>query len=231
MNFEQTIKNLNRSLAKKQPSSFNHSWIKSRVRKSYNFIVDNITTELGEADWDRVVCRLDYDYQKLWLKGVKRKKKVFLYEDTSEVDAILNKYQNKLYTFLAQIDKEDKRACDEISIRLVRTAQKGNLSARQKAFGFIKQLVGCWIDTEYFQHWRGYDDLLEINIDRCIRRYRYSGSFIVYLRRTLEYSGRALRSLEAYSLDENSPITERRKSESVVKDTETGEILIFGNKH
>lgn len=49
MNFEQAIKNLNRSLSKKQPLTFNHSWIKNRVRKSYNYIVKNIHTELGEA--------------------------------------------------------------------------------------------------------------------------------------------------------------------------------------
>lgn len=228
MNYDQSIKNLNRSLSKRKPKTFNRSWVRNCVRKSYNFISENIVTESGDTDWDKVIASLDHDYQKLWLKGVKRKKKVTLYEDDSEVNAIITKYKNKLYTFLAQIDKEDKKACDEISIRLVRTAQKGNLLARQKVFGFIKQLVGCWIDTEYFQHWRGYDDLLEINIDRCIRCYRYSGSFIVYLRRTLEYSGRALRPLEAYSLDENSPITERCKSESVIKDEETGEILIFG---
>jgi len=63
---------------------------------------------------------------------------------------------------MAQIDKEDKKVCDEIIIRLVRTAQKGNLLAKQKAIIFIKQLIDSWIETEYFQHWRGYDDLLEI---------------------------------------------------------------------
>jgi len=227
MNFNQAIKNLNRSLIKKKPLTFNQSWIKFSVHKSYNFILENIRNELGEPDWDEVVRHLDHDNQKLWLKGVRTNNKTEPYEDIFEVDAILTKYKSKLYTFLVQIDKEDKKVCDEISIRLVRTAQKGNLLAKQKTFIFIKQLVDCWIETIYFQHWRGYDDLLEINIDRCIRRYRYSGSFIVYLRRTLEYSGRALRPLEAFLLDENSPITEKSKIESVVKDDKTGEILIY----
>lgn len=231
MNYAQALKNLNRSLSKRKPKTFNSSWVRNCVRKSYNFISENIRTESGDIDWDKVISSLDHDYQKLWLKGVKRKKKVTLYEDDSEVNAIITKYKNKLYTFLAQIDKDDKKACDEISIRLVRTAQKGNLLAKQKAIVFIKQLIDSWIETEYFHHWRGYDDLLEINIDRCIRRYRYSGSFIVYLRRTLEYSGRALRPIDAYSLDENSIIAERSKSESVIKDSETGEIIIYSNKH
>ncbi len=231
MNYNQAIKNLNRSLLKRNPPTFNQSWVRSCVRKSFDYFVKNITTEFGDVNWDKIICCLEHDYQKLWLKGAKLKKKVILYEDIPEVEAITTKYKEKLYTFLAQMDKEDKRACDEIIIRLVRTAQKGNLLAKQKAIVFIKQLVGSWIETEYFQYWRGYDDLLEVNIDRCIRRYRYSGSFIIYLRRTLEYSGRALRPIEAYSLDENSIITERSKSESVIKDSETGEIIIYSNKH
>jgi len=230
MNFNQTIKNLNRSLAKKKPLFFNHSWIKNRVRKSYNYIIENIKTESGCTDWDQVIRCLEHDYQKLWLKGIKPQKNINQYEDCTEVDAIINKYQKKLYTFLVQADKEDKKTCDEISIRLVRTAQKGNLLARQKAKDFIKQLVDYWIDNRNFQHWRGYDDLIEKNIDQCIRCYRYSGSFLVYLYRTLEYSGRALRPLEAFSLDENSSITEKTKIESVVKDSETGEILIYRSR-
>ena len=230
MNYNQAIKNLNRSISKRKPETFNWSWVRNCVRKSYDFISENIKTESGDIDWDKVISSLDHDYQKLWMKGVKRKEKIILYKDVSEVDAILSKYQKKLYTFLAQIDKEDKRACNEISIRLVRTAQKGNLLAREKAFSFIKQLVNCWIDTEYFKHWRGYDDLLEVNIDRCIRRYRYSGSFIVYLRRTLEYSGRGIRAIEAYSLDEEDPLTERKRSDNIVYDEITGETRLYRQK-
>jgi len=88
----------------------------------------------------------------------------------------------------------------------------------------------CWIDTEYFKHWCGYDDLLETNIDRCIRCYRYSGSFIVYLRRTLEYSGRGIRSIEAYSLDEQDSLTDRKKSDNLVYDEITGETRLYHQK-
>ena len=230
MNYEQAIKNLNRSLSKRQPLTFNQSWVRSCVRKSYNFIVENIKPELGDADWDQVIRCLDHDYQKLWLKGHKRKKQINQYEDKFEVEAILNKYKKKLYTFLVQIDRDDKKVCDEISIRLVRTAQKGNLLARQKAMNFIKQLIGYWIESRNLQYWRGYNDLIEKNIDQCIRCYRYSGSFIVYLYRTFEYSGRGLRSIEAFSLDEYSPITERRKSDNLIYDPETGETRLYSSR-
>lgn len=223
MDFNQAIKNLNRSLSKKQPPTFNHSWVKNRVRKSYNYITKYMKTELGETDWDSVVCRLDHQHQKLWLKGVKVKAKASHYENSKEVETILTKYQEKLYSFLAQLDKEDKKFCDLISIRLVRVAQKGNLLAKAKALDLIKQLVDQWIDNRNLKHWRGYDDLIEANIERCIHRYRYSGSFLVYLYRTLEYAGRGLRSLEAFSLDDFMPMTEKRRSENLVYDSETGE--------
>ncbi len=216
INFEKAIKNLNRSLSKKRPPTFNHSWVKNRVRKSYDFIIENIKTESGETDWDSIICRLDHRYQKLWLKGVKVKKKINQYKNSAEVDAILTKYRNKLYTFLVQAEKEDRKICDLISIRLVRTAQKGNLLARQKLLTFIIQLVDQWIDSRSLGNWRGYNDRIEENIERCIRRYRYSGSFIVYLYRTLEYAGRGLRPLEAFSLDDYSPITGKRRLENFV---------------
>ena len=230
MNFNQAIKNLNRSLLKKRPLTFNHSWVKNNVRKSYNFIVENIRTESGETDWDNIVCRLDHQNQKLWLKGKKIKKKIDQYENLIEVEAILTKYQKKLYTFLVQKNKEDKQICDLISIRLVRTAQKGNLLAKQKAMVFIKYLIDQWMDDRYFKHWRGYDDLVEENIERCIRRYRYSGSFIVYLRRTFEYAGRGLRLLEAFSLDDYIPDTTKRRSENLVYDSRTGETRLYSSK-
>jgi len=227
MNFDQAIKNLNRSLLKKKPTTFNLYWIKNRVNKSYRFIVENIKTELGETDWDSVTCRLDYDYQKLWLKGLKSKKKINQYKNKLEVDAILNKYKKKLYTFLTQTNKEDKHMCDLISIRLVRTAQKGNLLAKEKALVFMKQLIDQWIDNQSLKHWRGYNDLIEENIERCIRRYRYSGSFLIYLYRTFEYAGRGLQFLETFSLDDYSPITEKRRSENLVYDLQTGEIRLY----
>jgi len=231
MNYGQAIKNLNRSLSKRRPLTFNQAWVRNCVRKSYDFIIANIKTELGDTDWDAVVRNLDHDCQKLWLKGFKNKKEIDQYEDGFEVNAILDKHKQKLYTFLVQIDKNDKKACDEIIIRLVRTAQKGNLLAKQKAINFAKQLIDYWIDTRNLQHWRGYDDLIYDNIDRCIRRYRYSGSFIVYLYRTLEYSGRGLRPLEAFSLNEYSPITAKCKVDSVVKNDETGKISVYSKRH
>jgi hypothetical protein len=227
MNYNQAIKNLNRSLSKRQPSTFNQAWVKNCVRKSYNFIVENIKTELGETDWDQVVCRLDYEHQKLWRKGIKIKKKTNQYEDLSEVENVLTKYKKKLYTFLVQVDKEDRQICDQISIRLVRIAQKGNLFAKKKALIFIGQLVDQWMDSHKLKRWRGYNDLIEKNIERCIRRYRYSGSFLVYLYRTLEYSGRGLPPLEAFSLDDYLPETTKRRSEDLVYDPETGETRLY----
>jgi len=230
MNYDKAIKNLNRSILKRRPLTINPSWVKNCVRKSYNFIVENIKTELGDTDWDLVVSGLDHTHQKLWLKGIKRNKEVNQYENVAEVEVILDKYKNKLYTFLIQADKADLQICDRISIRLVRTAQQGNLVARQKAITFSKHLIDQWIESRNLTHWRGYNDRIEENIERCIRRYRYSGSFIVYLRRTFEYAGRALRSLEVCNLDEYSTITERRRSENLVYDQDTGETRLYSLK-
>lgn len=227
MNFEKAIKNINRSLAKKQPKLFNPNWIKNRCNVSYQFIISNIKNELGEPDWDIITAKLDRKFQKLWLKGSKNKKQPNEYEDEKEVLLVLSPHKGKLYTFVSQINQNDRMVCDYISVRLVRLAQKGNKLAAKKLKQLVLHLVDQWIDGYKLRRWRGYNELLDKCIDRCIRRYRYSGSFIGYLNRTLEYSGRPLRAIEAFSLDKTSLITGKAVSDKISKDYLTGEMKIY----
>lgn len=210
MNLEKTIKNINRSLNKKQPTSFNSVWIKYRCKVSYKFVIENIKTEFGKPDWDLIVSQLERCNQKLWLKGIKRGK-TKSYKNKIELDVILDKYKNNLYTFLAQKDKEDKIICDWISIKLVRIAQKGNLLAKEKAITLLNYLISQWIEYDKsLYNWKGYNELIVEHIETCIRRFRYTGSFIGYLYRTLELSGRGLTPLEKFSLDDYSSVTGKR---------------------
>jgi len=217
MNLEKAVRNINRSLNKKQPPTFSPIWIKYRCRISYEFIVNNIKNELGNPDWDLVVSMLDRWNQKYWMKGIKRRT-VKLYEDKTELSAVLARYNDKLYTFLAQENKEDKAICDCISIRLVRLAQQGNVLAKEKITGLLKYTVSRWIEcSKYLSVWNGYDDLIDRYINTCIRRFRYAGSFLGYLYRTLEYAGRGLAPLEKFSLDNVSKITGKRVIDSFCK--------------
>jgi len=226
MNFEKAIININRSLNKKQPKYFNANWIKYRCNVSYRFIVNNIKNEFGEPDWDVVTANLDRQLQKLWLKGLKRKQPT-IYSDEGEVVLALTPHREKLYTFVSQINQEDKKICDRISISLVRLAQRGNLFAIQKLKELIPFLINQWIEGYKLNRWRGYDDLIDCCIDNCIRRYRYSGSFIGYLNKTMECAGRPLKSIEAFSLDKKSQITDKAMVDNVSKDYKTGEVKIF----
>ncbi len=226
MNLEKAIKNINRSLIKKQPSSFNPTWIKYRCKVSHQFIVNNVKNEFNEPDWDLVTASLDRQLQKLWLNGLK-KKQSDKYSDESEVILVLTPYREKLYTFVSQINQEDKKICDRISISLVRLAQKGNLFAIQKLKQLIPFLINQWIEGYKLNRWRGYDDLIDRCVDDCIRRYRYSGSFIGYLNKTMECSGRPLKSIEAFSLDKKSQITDKVIIDKVSKDYNTGLIKIY----
>jgi len=217
MNFEKGVRNINRSIAKQQPGTFNPQWIKNRCKISYKFIEENVKNEFNEPDWDLVVSRLDRWNQKLWMKGVK-KKKVESYKNEKELNIIINNHKNKLYTFLGQVDSEDRITCDWISIKLVRLSQKGNLLAKKKVIGLLENLVDQWIefDKNLF-NWRGYNELKREHIEACIRRFRYAGSFLGYLHRTLQYSGLGLTPLEKFSLDDFSPISEKRIIETFIK--------------
>jgi hypothetical protein len=217
MDLAKATKNINRSLTNKQPIFFNPIWIKYRCMVSYEFITKNIKTECGEPDWDLVVSKLERFNQKLWLKGRKRVV-ADSYADKIELDKILDKYNNKLYTFLSAKDRDDKIVCDWISIRLVRLSQKGNVLAKNKLKILLSHVIDGWIEYDRSMFvWKGYGELVVERIEVCIRRFRYAGSFLGYLYRTLQRSGLGLVSLEKFSFDDISPVTKKRKIDSFIK--------------
>lgn len=213
INLSQAINNLNRSLNKKQPEKFNPQWVKNRCRISYEFIVKNVKTEFDEPDWDLVISRLEKHNQKLWMRKIKRLD-VDLCADKDELNIVLNYYKNKLYTFLGQVDNDDRVICGWISIKLVRLSQRGNLLARNKIIDLLENLVDQWIEFDKSLYsWKGYSELKTEHIEACIKRFRYAGSFLGYLHRTLQYVGLGLTPLEKFSLDDFSTVTGKRKIE------------------
>jgi hypothetical protein len=68
----------------------------------------------------------------------------------------------------------------------------------------VTYVVDEWIERQYWQiyRWKGYTDEIEDKIIGCVRRYRYTGSFLGYLFKTLEYSARGIVPLQKYSLDD-----------------------------
>jgi len=194
----------------------------------YRFIWKNIRTETGTVDWDRVTYAIEWKFQRRWAPG-RLKKNPVPYEDATEVEVVMNKYQEKIYVFVAPADLNDRRTRDIISISLVRLAQNGNLSAKQELMKLLGYTISDWLERFYcLSRWQGYDDKLRENLERCIRRYRYTGSFAMYFFRTLQYAGRGIRPFYAYSLDK--PVAydaEKRMIDNVVQDAETGEIQIY----
>jgi len=72
--------------------------------------------------------------------------------------------------------------------------------------------------------WSGYEDEIREQIEGCIRRYRYTGSFPHYVFKTFEYAGRGIRPFYAFSLDE--PIFDGMKTriDTFGYDPETNEM-------
>jgi hypothetical protein len=226
MDFDSAVKTISKLLIEKQPHTFNSSWIQGYAPPIYRFIQKNIRRETGGIDWDRVTRALGHKFGRRWITP--RRNGTKPYRSKAEVNVILNKYHDKLYTFLTPGDKKDKYTRDIISIALVRTAQKGNSLAKREIIRLVRFIIDEWIERcPKMFCWKGYDYLIQKNIEDCIHRYRYSGSFIGYLFKTLEYAGRGLRPIVAYSLDDPLCSGEKRKIDRVAQNPETGEILIY----
>jgi hypothetical protein len=227
VDFGQTISILNRLLTDEDPAAFSSSWVLKHAPKCYRFIYKNIRTETGRIDWDRVTSALEWKFQRRW-KPARRARNPSPYKDPSEVNAVLNRYRDKLYVFLAPSDRSDKRTRNIISIALVRLAQYGNILAKQEIMKLVRYTIDDWIHHyRSLSRWEGYDDEIQKHLEGCIRRYRYTGSFLNYVFRTLQYAGRGLKALYAFSLDQPIAVGSAKCwRENVHKDVETSEIRI-----
>ena len=227
MDFDRVIATLNKLLQRKKPESFGSSWILKHAPHCYHFIQRNVRAEVDGIDWDRITYALEWKYQRRWTSSRPRKN-VEIYEDQSEVEIVINKYSEKLYVFITAPDLADRRVRDVIAVTLVRLAQRGNLSAKEEVMKLVRYTIDEWIDRCYsFSRWKGYEDEIQEQLAACIRRYRYTGSFITYVYRTCEYAGRGLRPLQAYSLDEPILDGEKRKIDLIWQDPETNEVKIY----
>lgn len=228
IDFKDIAMQLNALLSLKCPEVLTSSWIFKNAPECYRFIQRNIRTDWNTIDWDQVTSVLDWKYQRRWMPN-RRSKRLRLYENRNEVDAILNRYRYKLYVFMVPTDQADQQLRDIISIHLVRLAQRGNVAAKKEIMELVRYVVEEWLDRPgYMSRWRGYDEKIQNTIEGCIRRYRYTGSFFRYVYRTFQYAGRGIQPIYAYSLDEPVAIdADKRKIEAVVQDPETGEIFLY----
>ena len=204
LDLDRVVSTLNQLLAQRQPATVNSSWIRRHAPACYRFIRKRVRTETGDIDWDWVTSALDSAYQKRWKP--RRRRKFVSYTSLHEVNLVLKPYRNKRYVFVAAPDLGAKRTKDRISIALVRVAQRGNVLAKRRLMELIGHTTNGWIEHHPFlSRWQGYADELRKQVEGCIRRYRYTGSFFRYLYRTLECAARGIRPLIAYSLDDPLP--------------------------
>ena len=198
MDFDYAVKTINKLLIEKRPDTFNSSWILKHAPHVYRFIQKNVRSDIDGIDWDRFTRALDRRFQRKWTTSSRIRTKS--YRKKSEVRLILDKYHPKLYVFIAPADRNDKHMQDIISIALVRIAQKGNIIAKEEIIKLVRLTIYDWIESRpALSSWEGYESLIPNRIEGCICRYRYSGTFIGYLFKTLEYAGRGLRSTIEYS--------------------------------
>jgi len=208
MDFPSAVQTINDLLRRIQPDTFCSSWIRNHAPQVYRFILINVRTEFGGVDWDAVTRALDRKMQRRW-HASRRGRPAKCVRDGKAVEIVLHTYRDKLYAFLAPASANDEHVRDVISIALVRIAQRGNAAAKEEVVKLVRFTIDEWIEqSPELYRWAGQDDLLRERIEGCIRCYRYSGTFIGYLFKTLEYAGRGLRPMVACSLDD--PLYSRR---------------------
>src|SRR5574343_1152561 len=101
MNFEHAIKTTTKHLKQQNPKTFSSSWIYTHCPSVYNFVRINFRTETSDIDWDRFTIALPRKYSKRWVRYKRKPAKP--YENQDELNIILTKYKDKMYTFVALV--------------------------------------------------------------------------------------------------------------------------------
>lgn len=201
MDLKLAVKHLNKTLKQKDPATFSSSWIYEHCPCVYRYAYKNIRTEHNTIDWDLVTSEISRKFQRRWIRY--KRKKVKLYENQNEVDLILEKYKNNFYTLIVAINENDRNIRNRIIVSFVRKSQKGNILAQTELIKWLRYITDEWIEKHWqLKKWKGYTDDIEDKMRGCIRGYRYTGSFLGYLFKTLEYSARGMCYLEKYSFDD-----------------------------
>lgn len=201
MDFNLVVKHLNKTLKQKDPQAFSSSWIYKNCPRVYRYAYKNIRTEHDTIDWDLVTSEISRKFQKRWIRY--RRKQVKAYENQIEVDLILEKYKNHFYTLIVATNDNDRNVRNRIIVSFVRISQKGNILAQTELIKWLRYTTDEWIERHWqLKKWKGYTDDIEDKMRGCIRGYRYTGSFLGYLFKTLEYSARGMCYLEKYSFDD-----------------------------
>lgn len=112
MTLKGAVRILNKLLGKHRPETFSSSWIFRYSQPVYNFVRLNFRTELGTVDWDALTPLLKRKYQKRWKRY--RVKSLAPYENQEELDKVLNKYRDKLYTIIYPLNADDERISDVV---------------------------------------------------------------------------------------------------------------------
>lgn len=219
MDLNQAIKLLTWSLEEKNPPQFSSSWIYRNEPRVYRFIWKNVRTELGTIDWDRVTVKLERSLQARWHE--RRIRRLEPYSDPHELLLVMGKYLDKRYVFFTRA-KEDNEMRNLISVALVRLSQKGNIDAKKELMEYMHFMADDCIDTyPLLWRWKWYTHELPQKLEGCIQRYRYTGTFVGYVYKTLEYSAMTLPRPQL--LDDTKLYGAVRKVDHVIQDFDTGE--------
>lgn len=190
-----------RLVEKHKPTTINEKWIRKHSKKSIEFIRKN------NLDWDTVTKYFDRSLQRKWNRKVKIKNHTEYFNEF-EVETLLKSHKKFLYTFIIYRNLEEFNHCDRMCILLTRLAQNGNICAREKLQNSLEEIIYKWIETDpAISRWREHENSISIVLSRCVRKYRYSGSFLGYFKRSLQLQALAFPRLEGISLNKVSGVT------------------------
>lgn len=186
-------------LRAKTTETLNPEWIRQQDPKLYDYLSRILPHEKRQVRWDQLFSQLDPKWQKIWRideskrLSLDRRLPENLYSDKraqKELDSLLEKKQDHLYTFTSDVkDSHERREREEITLSLIEMAQNGNELAARKLVELSWWMIEGWaLNREDMADALDYKEDLNDVIYKTVFYYdrKAEGKFFTYLRASVD---------------------------------------------
>lgn len=183
--FNEAINELQELIKQKKPKIITSGFIGKENPKLLKYFIKNMKDNNGEINWEIVTNRLDENTKKIcrFSKRLEQYKPKKEYINEQELNTLIEKHKNKLYTFFEVLDSSDYTSRDFICLDFINLAKKGNILAKEKLLDYLEILTTQWIEkNKNLEAFKTNGDLLRERLEKCIYYYKDDKEKIYFLK-------------------------------------------------
>ena len=184
--FESAIERLTDLLEQNKPASCSSSDINTWDPSLHSYFRRYVNKKGGGIDWEKIMEKIDPNLREKFIypKKFEEEYPTENYENEDEVETLINNNKESLLTFFVASSPEERSKRNDICLKMIKLAKKGNLIAEERLMDYLEIIESEWIEKKkVLEIYKFRTDILKERTRRCIYLYRENGTanFVWYL--------------------------------------------------